>query len=578
MKVVLTAVNAKYIHSCLAVYSLKANAFDFKEHITIKEFTINHKMEDVLRELYEQKPDILAFSCYVWNIEYVKRLIAEIVKLLPKVRIWAGGPEASYNAENFLTEHTWVKGVVIGEGESTFYRLLCHYIGGSCELPEIKGIAYRNEKQEIVRNEQGEALDFDKVEFAYEDLKNFENRIIYYESGRGCPFSCSYCLSSIDRKLRFRGMDKVKRELSFFLDNKVRQVKFVDRTFNCSKSHSMEIWEYLVENDNGITNFHFETAADLFDTQQLSLLREMRKGLIQLEAGVQSVNANTLVQINRTMDFRKVACNVREIKSFENIHQHLDLIAGLPHEDYQSFRQSFNEVYALRPEQLQLGFLKVLRGSEMCDRAEEYGIVYTSHPPYEVLRTNWMSYEEVCKLKDIEEVVEIYYNSGQFINTMNCLGKVFKSPFLMYEGLSEFVRKKGVFIKHSRINYYSILLDFAVKSDGVNEEIYKELLVYDLYLREKLKSRPGFSRDLQEFKEKIRGFYRREEGRPHYLKGYEGYGARQMANVTHMEVFKRDIKKYVQDGIDTNQDTYILFEYRHKDKLTNSAKTTVIQL
>lgn len=559
MKVLLTAINAKYIHSCLAVYSLKANASEYKELIQIKEFTINNRVEDILREIYETKPDILTFSCYIWNIEYVKRLAREASKLMPEISIWLGGPEVSYNAVRIMKEYKMIKGIIIAEGENTFYQLLKYYADKNIQLSDIQGITYRDDEGNIIENDFREPMDLNALEFAYADLKEFENRIIYYESSRGCPFSCSYCLSSIDKKLRLKETGKVKRELSFFLKEKVKQVKFVDRTFNASKEYAMEIWHYLLEEDNGITNFHFEIAADLLDDEQIMLLSRMRKGLVQFEIGVQSVNEDTIQEIDRTMNLNKLREAVRKIKSGGNIHQHLDLIAGLPFENYESFHKSFNEVYSMHPDQLQLGFLKVLHGSKMHDNIEKYGLVYGEQAPYEVLCTNWISYEEMCRLKDIEEAVEMYYNSGQFTNTIRCLERKFTDSFSVYEKISAFLNREDRFKKHSRINNYLLLLEFIKTMNLENEDIYEELLTHDLYLRENMKTRPGFATDLTPYKERIKSFY---SGRINCM--------------MHVEVYKRDIILYIEKEIDNGKQTYVSYDYHHKDPLTNQAETEVI--
>lgn len=578
MKVILTAINAKYIHSCLAVYSLRANAGEFKEDIQIKEFTINHRVEEILRDIYHAKPDILAFSCYIWNIEYVKKLIVEISKLLPQTQIWLGGPEVSYNAREILEDYDMVRLIMKGEGEATFYRLLESHSEEIKSLEDIKGITYKSPCGKIIENQMNEILDLKGLEFAYTDLDEFDNRIIYYEASRGCPFSCSYCLSSIDKKLRFRGLNNVKKELGFFLDNNIKQVKFVDRTFNANKEYAMSIWNYIIESDNGVTNFHFEISADILDDEQLELLSKMRKGLVQFEIGVQSTNEKTIDEIDRRMDINKVRKRVSQIKTLNSIHQHLDLIAGLPFEDYKSFSKSFNDVYYMYPDQLQLGFLKVLQGSKMYDNAGEYGIVYSSSAPYEILFSKWLNYEEICKLKDIEEVVEDFYNSGQFTNTILCLERLFDNPFAMYEKLSEFINKRDRFVKHSRINNYKILFEFIKDIDSGKEEIFGEVLIYDLYLREKIKSRPEFAKDLQPFKDEIKDFYQRESSEFNYLVGYSDYRWKQIANMTHIEVFSRDIMQYVENGIDSESKTYVLFDYKGKDTLTKEANVIKVKI
>ena len=460
MKILLCAVNAKYIHSNLAVYSIRANAGEYRNQIELGEYTINQYVEDILQDIYQKKPDLIAFSCYIWNIRHIRELVRELRKVLPNVPIWLGGPEASYDAKGLLENYPEVTGVLVGEGEESFYELCKFYDGKLESLEDVKGIAYREAGEVIVKPFEL-VKDLSTLKFAYEDFKDFEHKIIYYESSRGCPFSCSYCLSSIDKSVRFRDLEIVKKELQIFIDEKVPQVKFVDRTFNCKVSHAMAIWQYIHEHDNGVTNFHFEVAADLITEEELELFEKMRPGLIQLEIGVQSTNEETVCEIRRKMNFSKVAEMVTKVKKIGGIHQHLDLIAGLPNEDYESFGKSFDDVFALCPEQLQLGFLKVLKGSYMYENRDAYGLVYRSEPPYEVLFTNWLSYEEMIRLKGIEQIVELYYNSHQYDKTLKEVFEGEKSAFAFFESFADEYRGKGYhLVNHSRKDKYYILKDF----------------------------------------------------------------------------------------------------------------------
>ena len=545
MKILLAACNAKYIHSNLAVYDLQAYASDYADHIVLKEYTINQQKDDIMRDIYLEHPDVVCVSCYIWNLSFVKELMADLIKILPGADFWAGGPEVSYDAEKFLTENSEFKGVMVGEGEETFKELAGHYVEKNPQnLKDMTGICYRDGDQ-IIHNGWRQIMDLSSIPFIYKDLSEFKNRIIYYESSRGCPFSCSYCLSSIDKKLRFRDTETVKKELQFFIDNKVPQVKFVDRTFNCKHDHAMAIWKYINEHDNGVTNFHFEISADLLREEELQEMSTMRPGLIQLEIGVQSTNPDTIKAIHRTMDFEKLKGIVDRIHSFGNIHQHLDLIAGLPYEDYDSFRHSFNDVYALKPQQLQLGFLKVLKGSHMMEMCREYGIVYKTQEPYEVLSTKWLDYDHVLKLKTVENMVEVYYNSGQFQNTLEYLEKFFPDAFSIYERLGSFYMEKGYGdISHTRMRRYEILLEFLEDMPEISVDQVKDQMVYDLYLRENLKSRPGFARDQKPFERQIWDFRKREK----------------VAKNAHVEVFA--------DG------TVLLFNYADRDPLTNNAHVT----
>ena len=548
MKILLAACNAKYIHSNLAVYDLKAYSSDYDEHVILREYTINQPKDEILKDIYSSGADVVCFSCYIWNISFVRELIRDLVKILPKTAFWAGGPEVSYDAEKFLTEMPEMTGVMVGEGEKTFHDLLEFYIDGKDSLEEISGIAYRT-GDKIIHNGWRELMDLSAIPFVYEHLEKFENRIIYYESSRGCPFSCSYCLSSIDKKLRFRDLELVKIELQFFLDHRVPQVKFVDRTFNCKHEHAMTIWKYILEHDNGVTNFHFEISADLLREEEMELMSQMRPGLIQLEIGVQSTNPETIRAIHRHMDLKKLEHCVNRVHSFRNIHQHLDLIAGLPYEDYDIFHQSFNDVYQMKPDQLQLGFLKVLKGSLMQKEAEVYGIVYKEKEPYEVLSTNWLTYGEVLKLKMVESMVEVYYNSGQFWHTLEYLVPLEKDAFTFYEKLGSFYEKKGYSeISHSRMRRYEILLEYLQEETDVPTEVAAQKMLYDLYLREKLKKRPAFAPDQKQYETAVWN-YRKNN---------------QVSKTAHIEVFENG--------------TVILFDYEKRDPLSNNAYTEVVQL
>lgn len=560
MNILLTAINAKYIHSNLAVYCLKAYAGRYSEETQIAEYTINQTLDEILTDLYRHQPDLLCLSCYLWNMEYVRNLLREIPKVLPRTGIWLGGPEVSYNAEEIIQEYPMVCGIMIGEGEETFLELLdyYHHAGKKDSLSAIPGIVYRKEDGTAERTKERETIDLSSVPFVYQDMSRFRNRIIYYESSRGCPFSCSYCLSSVDKRLRFRKMELVKQELQFFIDHEVPQVKFVDRTFNCRHDHAMAVWNYIAEHDKGITNFHFEVAADLLNEEEIRLIRSMRPGLIQLEIGVQSANPDTIRGIHRKMDLEQVKETVGRIREHGNVHQHLDLIAGLPYEDYHSFASSFNCVYAMRPEQLQLGFLKVLKGSPMHEMTEEYGLLYQDRPPYEVLSTRWISYGDVIRLKQIEEMVEVYYNSGQFRNVMEHAETFFPDAFSMYEELASYYDRNQLFrISHSRIARYRILKEFLEQHvSAENMTGLTEWLTYDLYLRDNVKNRPDFLCEDRVGSEEAAAFYKKEEEHHIFLKGYEGYDRRQMRKMTHLERL---------DGV------LYLFDYKKRNPLTGDA-------
>lgn len=620
MKFLLAAINAKYIHSNPGVYSLRAFARTKipGADIEIGEYTINHQMDLILQDIYRRKPDFIGFSCYIWNISYIMEIVRDVKKVLPEAEIWLGGPEVSYDAKKVLTREPDVRGIMRGEGELTFTELVRAYLqkektsvpdgytgesfrgqakektSGCAEntrmpenaegenahsdrldLSQIPGITYRAANGEIEGHGPQRLLSLDEIPFYYDDMAGFENRIVYYESSRGCPFSCSYCLSSIDKTVRFRSLDLVLPELQFFLDHKVPQVKFVDRTFNCKREHTLGIWRYLVEHDNGITNFHFEVSADIFDEEELELIGKMRPGLIQLEIGVQSTNPDTIREIHRHMDLVKLKRAVDRVYDYRNTHQHLDLIAGLPYENYESFMRSFDDVYRMRPDQLQMGFLKVLKGSYMEEQVAAYDLKYRGIPPYEVLSTKWLPYSDVIRLKGVEDMVEVYYNSGQFPATMKLLEKRFQRSSEIFVNLAEYYEKNGLTgISHSRLARYEILYRF-LEEDMREEERdhvtaakvpetgqpsladFRDSLMYDLYVRENIKSRPSFASDQSPYKKEVREFFMAEEENPKWLTDYAGFDSRQMAKMAHLE--------HMEDG------TFVLFDYKKRDPLSGNA-------
>ena len=620
MKFLLAAINAKYIHSNPGVYSLRAFARTKipGADIEIGEYTINHQMDLILQDIYRRKPDFIGFSCYIWNISYIMEIVRDVKKVLPEAEIWLGGPEVSYDAKKVLTREPDVRGIMRGEGELTFTELVRAYLqrektsvpdgytgesfrgqakeetSGCAEntrmpenaegenahsdrldLSQIPGITYRAANGEIEEHGPQRLLSLDEIPFYYDDMAGFENRIVYYESSRGCPFSCSYCLSSIDKTVRFRSLDLVLPELQFFLDHKVPQVKFVDRTFNCKREHTLGIWRYLVEHDNGITNFHFEVSADIFDEEELELIGKMRPGLIQLEIGVQSTNPDTIREIHRHMDLVKLKRAVDRVYDYRNTHQHLDLIVGLPYENYESFMRSFDDVYRMRPDQLQMGFLKVLKGSYMEEQVAAYDLKYRGIPPYEVLSTKWLPYSDVIRLKGVEDMVEVYYNSGQFPATMKLLEKRFQRPSEIFVNLAEYYEKNGLTgISHSRLARYEILYRF-LEEDMREEERdhvtaakvpetgqpsladFRDSLMYVLYVRENIKSRPSFASDQSPYKKEVREFFMAEEENPKWLTDYAGFDSRQMAKMAHLE--------HMEDG------TFVLFDYKKRDPLSGNA-------
>lgn len=651
MRFLLCGINAKYIHSNLAIFSLKAYA-DRKKipgaEIILKEYTINNYVEDILQDLYEAKADIIIFSCYIWNISFVRELAAELKKVSPEVKIWAGGPEVSYAANKFLMENPAFDLIMQGEGEEVFSELICLTVEEKCrikdvykqseskkvlsgivekryfierkqavkeekdiedkhfagednvyptnyidmsKLQKLQGIAVRDflgeaalgnaesnigNKTKIINTGFATLMDMDTIPFVYEDFHLFEHKILYYETSRGCPFCCSYCLSSVDKTVRFRSLPIVKKELDAFLEAKVPQVKFVDRTFNCNRQRAIDIWSYLVEHDNGITNFHFEISSDLLGEEELELFAKMRPGLIQLEIGVQSTNGETVDAIHRHMDLEKLFHYVDRVHALGNIHQHLDLIAGLPYENYERFGVSFDDLYAHKPDQLQLGFLKVLKGTMMEEEVKKYSILYRNQPPYEVLGTKWLSYDEIILLKGVEELVELYYNSGQYTLTLKYAVPFFESPFRFYEMFSAWYWGKGYHkLNHNRLEKYNILREFLREHIDENEwDTLDEIMLYDMYLRENVKGRPAWAKDTAQYKKEWKALYR-EQGEKLFPEDVQAgiYDSKRAANQSHIEVFEINIKKFEQSGQVEKKQVFCLFDYSRRNPLNRAART-----
>ena len=651
MRFLLCGINAKYIHSNLAIFSLKAYA-DRKKipgaEIILKEYTINNYVEDILQDLYEEKADVVIFSCYIWNISFVRELAAELKKVSPDVKIWAGGPEVSYAANKFLMENPAFDLIMQGEGEEVFSELIRLTVEEKCrirdvykqsesekvlsgivekrysiegkqavkeekdiedkhfagednvyptnyidmsKLQKLQGIAVRDfsgeaalgnaesnigNKTKIINTGFATLMDMDTIPFVYEDFHLFEHKILYYETSRGCPFCCSYCLSSVDKTVRFRSLPIVKKELDAFLEAKVPQVKFVDRTFNCNRQRAIDIWSYLVEHDNGITNFHFEISSDLLGEEELELFAKMRPGLIQLEIGVQSTNGETVDAIHRHMDLDKLFHYVDRVHELGNIHQHLDLIAGLPYENYERFGCSFDDLYAHEPDQLQLGFLKVLKGTMMEEEVKKYSILYRNQPPYEVLGTKWLSYDEIILLKGVEELVELYYNSGQYTLTLKYAVPFFESPFRFYEMFSAWYRGKGYHkLNHNRLEKYNILREFLREHIDENEwDTLDEIMLYDMYLRENVKGRPAWAKDTAQYKKEWKALYR-EQGEKLFPEDVQAgiYDSKRAANQSHIEVFEINIKKFEQSGQVEKKQVFCLFDYSRRNPLNRAART-----
>lgn len=581
MKILLVGINAKYCHSNLAIRYLQKYAEGFGYEVQIEEYTINQQVDHILGDIAAHQPDVLGFSCYIWNVEYVKKLVRAYKTISEKTFILLGGPEVSYESDQVLLEDfKEADGIIFGEGEKTFIETISS-LKEKTSMEHIKGLVYRV-SHGIVKNEARAPLSLNELPFVYESgFSDFENRIIYYETMRGCPFNCQYCLSSIEKGVRFRSLNKVKKELQFFLNHNVSQVKLVDRTFNCNKEHALAIWQYLQEHDNGVTNFHFEISADLLDDGTITFLGQAREGLFQFEIGVQSTFNPTIAAIQRKTDFNQLMQNVQRLKAGQNIHLHLDLIAGLPFEGYTAFEKSFNDVYQLRPEQLQLGFLKVLKGSGLYHDSALYGIKYRAYAPYEVLSTNELTFLELGKLKILEEMVELFYNSGQYEWTVLYLERFFDSPFSLYESLAFYWGSKGYHkLSHSKMTLITFLKEFSEEQKGLNRDFIHDLLLYDLCLKEKVKKYPEWMQPSEKYKNEMNDFYKEEGNIARYLPELKAYSSRQISRMAHIEAFDYKVTRFVETNgleIDKKQEM-VLFNYHNKDKMRHNARVYSLEI
>lgn len=560
-RILLAAVNAKYIHTNLAVLNLQASAGRYRSMVSRREFTINQTDDFIYGEIFREKPDVVCFSCYIWNIRTIRRLAETLALALPGLMIWLGGPEVMYDAEAELESMPFVKGILRGEGEETFQEL-CACWAGELPMSEVLGITYRDSRGMVVRNPDRPLIDMDRIPFCYTSLDDIEtdHRILYYESSRGCPYHCTYCLSPADGPVRFRSLELVFRELDWFLEQEVPQVKFVDRTFNCSHQRALSIWRYLIGHDRGITNFHFEITGEILTEEEIALLNSMRPGLVQLEIGVQSANPATLREIRRTPDLQCLERIFTKLRAPHNIHLHLDLIAGLPGEDLFSFARSFDQVYAMGADELQLGFLKMLKGTEMTARREEYGIISRSEPAYEVISTRWMSAADLVSLKETEDALETWGNRSQFIRTLAYLMPMARSPYDFFCQLGIYCREQGYSqIRSNRLNCSRILRDFAGTAVWRSGEmapdsaVLDEWLTFDLYLRENIKKRAEWMPDLAADKKEIRRLQGKWD-------------------------IPRDMNHHVEPfSCLSKSRCFVLFDYTQRDPVTGNASYHVLE-
>ena len=591
MKTLLAAINAQYIHTNLAVrYLYRFRNLYKRQAISFVEFTVNQLPEHIFSQIYELEPDLLCFSCYLWNIQTVLQLAEDYKQLRPNTKILLGGPEVSYDGEALLRSSPSVDYIIAGEGELVLEPLLdCLSGEGNAEenLSAVPGLVYRREDGQICANPRPPALELALLPFPYEgELESLDNRLLYYETSRGCPFNCRYCLSSAEQGVRFQPLDKVFRELQYFLDARVRQVKLVDRTFNCKRPHYRPILEYLIAHDNGVTNFHLEISADLLEEEDMTIFSQARPGLFQLEIGVQSTHPQTAAAIDRHAPFAKIANAVKQIHSLGNIHCHLDLIAGLPQENYGSFAKSFDDVFSLRPEQFQLGFLKLLKGSYLREHADGLGLRFRSSPPYEVLSSDRLSFGELLRLKGVEEMVDIYYNSGRFQQTLEYLlgrwmlypaGK--SSSFYFFEALADFWKKSGCQnAAQGQKQLYTLLWNFYRESEGFRSSRrdlssadpgtgpFQSAILFDLCRHKKPYDIPSWlgERPSVAHREEILRFYRNPDNIHRYLPQYVGLDPRQIAKLAHIELFWLPEERSWLP---------VLFDYDHRDLLGNARAT-----
>ncbi|MFA6941496.1 MAG: B12-binding domain-containing radical SAM protein [Clostridiaceae bacterium] len=553
MKILLVGINSKFIHSNLAIRYLSAYTKDLKYNIKIKEYTINDLMENILRGILEEKSDIICFSTYIWNTEIVKKLARLIKIVTDNTKILYGGPEVSFDGKGFLEKNEG-EYIIEGEGEETFREFVIA-LNNKKPLSGIKGLYYK-EKDGIRYNGQRENMDMNLVIFPYEENENFDNKIVYYEASRGCPYRCKYCLSSVDRNTRSLNIERVKKDLKYFVDKKVNLVKFVDRTFNINKEFTSEIWEYLIEL-GGDTCFHFEISAKLLTDDQIKILKKAPEGKFQFEVGVQTTNDEVLININRRGSYSEIKEKVIKIQESKNIKQHLDLIAGLPGENYKSFVNSFNQVYSLGGEELQLGFLKLLKGSLMYDEADLWGIKYSPYPPYEVLKTKDISYYELQKLKKVEKLVDKYYNSNRFSLILDYLISKFDNSYDFYYKLSLYFTKMGYYERPiSNDNYYKALIDFYINENGQKDNSFSEILKYEYLKYNKKRGIPDF------LKKKI--------DKEEYNKIKESVFAAGLnidRESMYIEKFSIDILNYIKSKEIKKDNCYVIFNIKDEEDI-----------
>ncbi|WP_270646743.1 B12-binding domain-containing radical SAM protein [Paeniclostridium hominis] len=584
MKILLTTLNSKFIHTNLAIRYLKQMVKDIEDiNVDIREYTINNELDFILKDIYTNNYDVILFSTYIWNVNDIVKLCNNLKKVKPNIKIALGGPEVTYDSEEAMKKYDFIDYILYGEGELIF-RDFTKYLMGDMKIEDVDGIVYRS-NDSIITNKPMKLLEnLDLIPSPYEELdkKEYENRIVYYETSRGCPFNCQYCLSSAIEGLRYFSIDRVKKDLKKLIDARVSQIKFIDRTFNANKKFAMEIMKFLMENDNGYTTYHFEVTAHLLTDDMLEFLKDCKEGLFQFEIGVQSTNEKVLDAVGRRDDFKKLSYVVQKIASFRNIHQHLDLIAGLPYEDYSSFENSFNDVFNLGIEHLQLGFLKMIKGTGIRNQADEHEFRYKDYPPYEVLYNKYISYNEILKLKDIEEILERYFNSKNFVLSMRYIIHNYykESPFKFFEDFATYFNDNGYFnASQGKNQLYKILVDFYTDKINIETELFKEIVKYDYISLGKTSNVPAFMDkvEVDDFKNRCHLFLQNEGNILKYIPRFENTPAKQIIKYVHFETFKYDIlqlKKNITAKLQPKE-SIILFVYDDKKVFEKSKSYTV---
>lgn len=584
MKILLTTLNSKFIHTNLAIRYLKEFVKDLVE-VDLKEYTINNELDYILKDIYKNDYDIILFSTYIWNINDIEKLCDCIKKFKPGIKIALGGPEVSYDSKTAMEKYPFIDYILYGEGELVFRDLVLH-LQGHKKVEEVNGLVYRQENEVIINRPMELLQDLDDIPSPYENInpKEYENRIVYYESSRGCPFNCQYCLSSTIEGLRYFSIERVKKDLKALIEARVSQIKFIDRTFNANKKFAKEIMNFLMENDNNYTTYHFEVTAHLLDDEMLDFLADCKEGLFQFEIGVQSTNLKVLEEVGRRDDFSKLSYVVKKVASYRNIHQHLDLIAGLPYEDYSSFENSFNDVFNLGIEHLQLGFLKMIKGTGIRNNANKHGFKYKDYPPYEVLYNDYISYGEILKLKDIEDILEKYYNSKNFTLSMRYIIHRFykESPFKFFEEFATYFDANGYFdASQGKNQLYKILLDFYNEKINKDNEIFNDIVKYDYISLGKTSNVPVFFNklDLDDLKNRSHVFLQNEDNLRKYLPNFIDKPAKHIIKYVHFEPFKYNVIDLKKDiFVDLKQDeNVVLFAYEIK-KVFEKSKTYRVEI